>query len=110
MTREPEHQLYVGIHNSVVAIDTRDGNEVWRTKLGGTSLVNVLWDGEGLFAAAKGEVSRLDPRDGKVLWTSPLKGLGIGSVMLASARRADSSQQMVHADAQRRRQQAAAAG
>jgi len=108
MIREPQQQLYVGIQNAVVAIDTRDGSEVWRTKLGGMSLVNVIWDGEGLFAAAKGEVSRLDPRDGKVLWTSPLKGLGTGSVMLASARRSDSSQQLVPAEAHRRKQQAAA--
>ena len=111
MIREPKDQLYVGIHNSVVALDTRDGTEVWRTKLGGLSLVNVFWDGDGLYASAKGEVSRLDPRDGRVLWTSPLKGLGTGSVMLASARRpSDSSQQLVPAELQRRKQQAAASG
>ena len=111
MIREPKDQLYAGIHNSVVAIDARDGTEVWRTKLGGMSLVNVFWDGEGLYASAKGEVSRLDPRDGQVLWNSPLKGLGTGSVMLASARRpSDSSQQLVPAELQRRKQQAAASG
>lgn len=86
MIREPQHQLYVGIHNSVVAIDTRDGNEVWRTKLGGMMLVSVLWDGVELFAASKGEAFKLDPRTGEILWHNKLKRLGTGSVIMTTTR------------------------
>jgi len=94
MVRKERHHLYVGIYNSVVALDVRDGAELWRTKLGGLAYVNVLWDGEELFAATKGEVFRLDPRNGEILWHARLKGLGTGSVTLASTRApgADSGQ------------------
>lgn len=109
MIRETKDQLYVGIQNSVVALDARDGTEIWRSKLGGMSLVNVFWDGERLYAAAKGEVFCLDPRDGRVLWNSSLKGLGTGLVTLATARRASDSSQAMPAEAHRRKQQAAAA-
>lgn len=103
MPRDQRHRLFVGIYNSVVALDTRDGSESWRTKLGGSSFVNVYWDGEELFASAKGEVFRIDPNGGAVLWRSPLKGLGTGAVTMASTRRpSTSSSQAVLAELKRR--------
>lgn len=108
MPRDPRHLLFVGIHNSVVALDTRDGSEVWRMKLGGSSFVTVHWDGEELFASAKGEVVRLDSRHGAILWHNRLKGLGTGSVTLASTRSASQPAASV-IPAERKRQSDAAA-
>lgn len=108
MPRDIRHLLFVGIYNSVVALDTRDGSEVWRAKLGGQSFVTVHWDGEELFASAKGEAFRLDPRTGGVVWHNRLKGMGLGSVTLASTRSASQASTSV-VPAERKRQSDAAA-
>ena len=87
MPRDPRTLIFVGIKNSVVAVDARTGDEVWRAKLKGmTSFVTVLWDGEFLVAAANGEVFGLDWRDGTITWHNKMKGLGLGFVSLASSR------------------------
>ena len=86
MPRDPQVLVFVGIKNSVVALDDRTGAEVWRTGLAGSDFVSVAFDGEGLMAANRGEVFRLDPRTGAVLWHNELKGLGRGLVTLASSR------------------------
>jgi hypothetical protein len=109
MPRDPIFFLYVGIKNSVVALDDRTGTEVWRTQLRGSDFVTVLWDGEALFAANSGEVWRLDPANGAVIWHNGLKGFGRGVVSLASNRRPMSSTDTDAATAKRRRDQAAAA-
>lgn len=99
-----QHMLFIGIHNSVLALDPRDGTELWRVKLGGSSLVNVYWDGEELYASTKGEVFRLDHRTGQVVWHNKLKGLGLGFVTLASTRAPNLSAQQVPAEAARQAQ------
>ena len=86
MPRDPQPLIFLGIKNSVVAVDERTGAEVWSAKLKGSDFVTVLWDGEALIAANSGEVFRLDPRSGAVMWHNPLKGLGRGIVSLASSR------------------------
>jgi len=86
MRRKQRDLLFVGIYNSVVALDADDGTEVWRAKLGGMSFVNVYWDGVQLFASTKGEVFRLHPGEGQVLWHNKLKGLGTGMTTLATNR------------------------
>lgn len=109
MTRLRHDLLFVGIKHSVIALDQRDGTEVWRTKLKGSSFVTVLWDGEALCAASQGEVFRLDPATGAVLWQNPMKGLGLGLVSLASTRRAESSTPYETIAEQHQREAAAAA-
>lgn len=86
MRRKQRDLLFVGIHNSVIALDATDGTEVWRVKLGGMSFVNVYWDGIQLFASSKGEAFRIHPDDGAVLWHNKLKGMGTGMVTLATNR------------------------
>src|SRR5688500_11986850 len=86
MARERQELVFVGIKNAVVALDRRDGTEVWRAKLKGSSFVTVLWDGEALLAANHGEVFRLDPATGAVSWHNPMKGFGFGVVSLAASR------------------------
>lgn len=78
--------LYVGISDSAFALDAENGAEVWRAKLGGSAFVNVLWDGEALYASSKGEVWRLDPKSGAIIWHNKMKGLGTGPVTLVSER------------------------
>jgi outer membrane protein assembly factor BamB len=86
MPRDPQMLIYVGVKNAVVALDERTGSEVWRRELKGSDFVTVMWDGEALIAANRGEVFRLDPRSGAVSWHNELKGLGRGLISLASSR------------------------
>lgn len=109
MTRLKQDLLFVGIKNCVLALDPRDGTEVWRNKLKGSSFVSVIWDGEALFATSQGEVYRLDPNTGAVLWHNPMKGLGLGLVCLASTQRPESSTPYESIAEQLQRQAAAAA-
>ena len=111
MPREPQTFFFIGIKNSVVAVDARTGAEVWRAKLKGSDFVTVLWDGDALIAANSGEVFRLDPGNGAVLWHNPLKGLGRGIVSLASSRAPARSSPYETLTAKKRRddQEAAAA-
>jgi outer membrane protein assembly factor BamB len=101
--------IFVGIKDSVLALDERTGSEVWRAKLRSSDYVTVLWDGEALLAANAGEVWRLDPADGHVLWHNELKGLGRGLVSLTSSRRGSATDAASLA-AEKRRRDAAAAG
>ena len=86
MPRDPQMLIYVGVKNAVVALDERTGSEAWRCELKGSDFVTVMWDGEALIAANRGEVFRLDPRSGAVLWHNELKGFGRGLISLASSR------------------------
>jgi outer membrane protein assembly factor BamB len=112
MPRDPRVLLYVGIKNSVVALDDRTGDIVWRVELRSSDFVNVLWDGEALFVSNAGEVWRLDPEQGTVIWRNELKGLGRGLAMLASSRSPGRQPGLELAAEKRRRdaQAAAAAG
>ena len=111
MPRDPQTLIFIGIKNSVVAVDERTGAEVWRAKLKGSDFVTVLWDGEALIAANSGEAFRLDPRSGAVMWHNELKGLGRGIVSLASSRAPTQSSPYDALTAKKRRseQEAAAA-
>lgn len=109
MPRDLPTLLFVGIRNSVVALDSRTGAEVWRTKLKGSDFVTVLWDGESLFAANAGEVWGLDHVNGSVRWHNQFKGLGLGLVNLASSRSASSPANVTAASAKKQRDAQAAA-
>jgi outer membrane protein assembly factor BamB len=109
MPRARQSLLFIGIKNTVVALDDANGEEVWRTPLRGSDFVSVHWDGEALFASNSGEVWRLDPRTGVVAWHNKLKGLGLGLVTMASSRAAAASSAVEATAAMRRQQQAAAA-
>jgi len=95
--------LYIGIRDTVIALNRESGNEVWRAQLRSSDFVNVLWDGDALFAANRGEVWRLDPTSGGVLWHNELKGLGRGLLSLASSRAASAGGDVEVAEEKRRR-------
>ena len=111
MPRDPRIMIFVGIKNVVVALDERNGDEIWRATLRGSDFVTVLWDGEALLAANSGEVWRLDPESGEEIWHNRLTGLGRGVVSLASTRVPQQSSGTDALSGKRRRdqQQAAAA-
>ena len=91
MPRDPQVFVFIGIKNTVVALDHRTGIEIWRSKLRSADHVMVFWDGEALIAAAGGEVWRLDPKQGNVIWHNELKAMGRGIVSIASSLRASES-------------------
>jgi outer membrane protein assembly factor BamB len=109
MPRDPQTFVFVGIKNSVVALDEHSGAEIWRARLRGSDFVSVLWDGATLLVANHGEVFRLDPRSGAILWHNELKGLGRGVVSLATTRSGQLATSTDVAQAKRKRdaQQAA---
>jgi outer membrane protein assembly factor BamB len=73
--------LFIGIGGHVVAIDPRDGSEIWRTKLASLSpYVTIYRTGSQLYAATGGELWRIDPASGEILWENKLKGLGVGMI------------------------------
>jgi outer membrane protein assembly factor BamB len=108
MPRDLPTLVFVGIKNSVVALDDHSGLEIWRTQLRGSDYVTVLWDGSALFAANSGEVWRLNPLTGELIWHNGLKGLGRGLVTIASTRVAGAASDTLTAAAKRRRDQESA--
>jgi outer membrane protein assembly factor BamB len=109
MPRDPQVLLFVGIKDTVIALDDRTGMEVWRAELKRSDYVSVLWDGAALFATNSGEVWRLDPQTGQVLWHNELKGLGRGLVSVASSRTPSGASATDVAQEKRRRDAAQAA-
>jgi outer membrane protein assembly factor BamB len=103
MPRDPQILIYIGIKDSVLALDEKTGAELWRAKLRTNDYVTVSWDGEALIAANSGEVWRLDPVRGEVIWHNELKGMGRGLVSIASSRYPNSSRDAVLAAEKRRR-------
>jgi outer membrane protein assembly factor BamB len=75
--------IYLGVKGSVVAIDSATGQPVWSTSLKGAEFVNVVLDGNNLFATTRGEIFCLDPQGGGIRWHNPLKGYGLGLITIA---------------------------
>jgi outer membrane protein assembly factor BamB len=71
-------QIYVGIKGYVVALEYNTGTILWRTSLAGSSFVNVVDEGNKVFALSQGEAYCLDAAAGAILWHNPLKGFGVG--------------------------------
>lgn len=109
MRRYIENMLFVGIKNHIVALDSKDGSELWRTKLKISDFTTVLWDGAELYAANGGEAYRLDPESGAILWHNKMKGLGFGVVSFARAG-AEKRTAYETVAAQKKREQAKSAG
>lgn len=76
--------LYIGVKGCVIAIDRATGNSIWEADLRGADFVNVVLDGDELYATSKGRLYRLDPATGKILWENGLAGKGWGLVSVAA--------------------------
>jgi outer membrane protein assembly factor BamB len=77
--------LIIGIRGTVLAVDRATGVVAWTTSLKGSDFVNVVRDGDQLFAASKGRLYRLDPATGGILWENGLAGMGWGLVSIAQS-------------------------
>jgi len=75
--------IYLGVKGSVVAIDSATGQSIWCTPLKGAEFVNVVLDGNNLFATTRGEIFCLDPQGGGLRWHNPMKGYGLGLITIA---------------------------
>jgi outer membrane protein assembly factor BamB len=98
--------LFIGIAGCALALDRATGQEIWRTKLKGSELVNVALEDGALYAAARGELYCLDPATGNIRWKNPLTGLGWGLMAIASA---GGSQAVLLREKKRKEEEAAAA-
>jgi outer membrane protein assembly factor BamB len=85
-----EDLLILGCNGYVSAINIKNGEELWRTKLrdgvlGGSrgADVSVLIDGNQVFAGCRGRIYSLDALNGNILWTNELSGIGFNEVALA---------------------------
>lgn len=99
--------IYLGIKGSVLAVDATSGAALWTAHLKGSDFVNVVLDGEHLFAATHGEIFCLNPMTGQVRWHNPLKGYGWGLVSI-TGEGIGSSPFPVFAHEKRRREEQAA--
>jgi|SRR5690606_28337469 glucose dehydrogenase len=88
--RRQQGLVYVGVKNTVLALDRATGVEVWRTKLPKVrfkmnDFVGLAQDGDALFATFSGEVFCLDAATGAVRWHNSLPKLGVGVVSVLPA-------------------------
>ena len=75
--------IYLGVKGSVVAMNSATGVIVWSTSLKAAEFVNVILDGNNLYATTRGEIFCLDPQAGGIRWHNPLKGYGLGLITIA---------------------------
>lgn len=75
--------IYLGIKGSVIAMDALTGRQLWSVHLKGSDFVNVVLDGDNLYATTHGEIFCLNPGNGEGRWHDRLSGLGLGLVSIA---------------------------
>ena len=75
--------IYLGIKGSVVAMNAGTGEQLWTVHLKSSDFVNVVLDGDNLYAATQGEIFCLNPQTGVGRWHNKLKGFGWGLVSIA---------------------------
>lgn len=114
MARSNRQLVHIGIKNLVIAFDRKTGAEIWRTALparykSSGTFVNIVRDGEALFATSAGELFALDAASGALRWHQPLKGLGTGLVSIAAGDTTNSAHLLVTEMERQRRAAAAAA-
>lgn len=99
--------IYLGVKGSVMALNSANGRQLWATSLKGSEFVNIVLEGNNLYATTRGEIFCLDSHTGIIRWSNPLKGYGWGLVSIAGD---GISQNLsaLSAEKQRRDQQAAA--
>lgn len=75
--------IYLGIKGSVIALNAATGEPIWTVHLKSSDFVNVILDGDNLYATTQGEIFCLDPQTGEGRWHNKLKGFGLGLVSVA---------------------------
>ena len=77
-------KLFLGINNHVVCLNKVNGEELWKTKLKRSTITNVCYEDNKVFAYSGGHFFCLNASDGSVVWENPLKGLGYSTCIIAS--------------------------
>lgn len=77
-------KLFLGINNHVVCVNKKDGAELWKTKLRSSTITNVYYEANSVFAYSGGHLYCLNAQDGEIIWENQLKGLGYGTCIIAS--------------------------
>ena len=101
--------VFVGIKGSVVALNRETGEQVWVKRLLSIAFVNVVVEGERIFATTNGEIFCLDPVTGNVLWHNNLKGYGTGLATIATSEGMGSKSTTAMSEKRRRDEESAAA-
>ena len=65
-------------------MDHASGRLEWLAPLKGSDFVNVLVDGDRVFATTKGEIFCLEAATGRLLWHDDLPGEGWGLITIAT--------------------------
>ena len=79
----PPPLIHVGIKGCVVALDPNSGVILWATRLKGADFVNLLVEGDRVYATTSGEIFCLTARTGEAQWHNVLKGYGRGLATMA---------------------------
>ena len=66
-----------------MALDRATGELMWETHLNGDGLVQLLVDGNYLYATTHGELFCLEALTGRIRWGNPLQGFPAGAVSIA---------------------------
>jgi len=77
-------KLFLGISNHVLCLSKKTGEQLWKTKLKSSSITNVYYENEYIFAYSGGHLFCLNASDGSVVWENPLKGFGYSTCIIAS--------------------------
>lgn len=77
-------KLFLGISNHVVCLNKKDGTELWKTKLRSSTITNVYFENDCVFAYSGGHLFCLEALTGTIIWENQLKGLGYGTCIIAS--------------------------
>ena len=77
-------KLFLGISNHVVCLNKKNGKLLWKTKLKSSSITNVYYENENVFAYSGGHLFCLAAADGAIIWENTLKGFGYGTCIIAS--------------------------
>src|SRR5689334_13487005 len=102
--------IYLGVKGSEMALNSANGEELWTRKLKRSDFVNVVLDGNNLYAATSGEIFCLGPKISISRWHKSLKGCGWGVVSIAGEGIAQSLSALGAEKRRRDEQPAAASG
>jgi outer membrane protein assembly factor BamB len=104
--------LFIGTNRWVAAVNPRNGEELWRTKLprGTGAPVTLLVKEPYVFAGCYGHVYCLDARTGDLVWENGLPRMGYYTVLMAMAGADAVSSPAAATEAERQRRQRQATG
>ncbi|MBV1909965.1 MAG: PQQ-like beta-propeller repeat protein [Kangiellaceae bacterium] len=77
-------KLFLGISSHVVCLSKETGEQIWKTKLKSSSITNVYFEEDNVYAYSGGHLFCLRADNGAIIWKNTLKGFGYGACIIAS--------------------------